>query len=143
MMQSSDSAISTSRWLRQLLGRAGRFTLVGGLATLVQYLLLVVLVELAAMATVLSSALAFTLSAALNYLLNFYFTFGGGARHRQALPKFVAVATIGLATNTLCFSLALLLLPYLLAQLVATLITLIGNFLLHQFWIYRESQWNS
>lgn len=143
MMRSSDSSIGTSRRLRQLLGRAGRFAAVGGLATLVQYLLLVLLVELAEMAAVPSSALAFTFSAALNYLLNFYLTFGGGARHRQALPKFAAVAAIGLATNTLCFSLALLLLPYLAAQLVATLITLVGNFLLHQFWIYREFQWNS
>lgn len=141
-MPPSDSAIAVPRRLSVLFGRAVRFAAVGGLATGFQYLLLVAMVELAAVDAVVASALAFTLSSVINYLLNFYFTFdGGGARHRHALPKFAVVAAIGLITNTLCFALALLLLPYLIAQLVATLITLIGNFLLHQFWIYREPQW--
>lgn len=128
--------------LRQLLPRAGRFAAVGGVATGIQYVLLVLLVELMAAPEVLASALSFSLSAVINYLLNYYLTFGGGARHRQALPKFALVAAAGLLINTLCFSLAIMLLPYLLAQVVATLVTLLSNFLLHQFWIYREPQWN-
>jgi len=128
--------------LRQLLPRAGRFAAVGGVATGIQYALLVVLVELVAAPEVLASALSFSLSAVINYLLNYYLTFGGGVRHRQALPKFAVVAAAGLLINTLCFSLAIMLLPYLLAQVVATLVTLLSNFLLHQFWIYREPQWN-
>lgn len=141
-MLPSEVNLAVRRRLRGLLGRAARFAAVGGLATGVQYLLLVTMVELMAVDAVVSSALAFVLSAVLNYLLNFHLTFSGELRHRQTLPKFAVVAVIGLASNTLCFSLALLLLPYLLAQVAATLITLIGNFLLHQFWIYREPQWN-
>ncbi|WP_160153088.1 GtrA family protein [Microbulbifer sp. ALW1] len=133
----------TPAFLKPLLGRAGRFAAVGGVATGVQYLLLVALVEFIGVAEVPSSVLAFLLSAAVNYWLNFYLTFAGRARHREALPRFVLVAVIGLAMNTLIFSLTLSILPYLLAQVCATLVTLIGNFLLHQFWIYREPQWNS
>ncbi|WOX06157.1 GtrA family protein [Microbulbifer pacificus] len=141
-MPRSDHCTTSPRRCEQLLGRAVRFAAVGGVATAVQYLLLVALVELAAVGEVVSSALAFGLAAVFNYLLNFHLTFGGGSRHWQALPKFVVVAALGLATNTLCFSLALPLLPYLLAQLIATLVTLVGNFILHQYWIYREPQWN-
>ncbi|HEY8569827.1 GtrA family protein [Microbulbifer sp.] len=141
-MPRSDHSTTSPYRFGRLLGRAVRFAAVGGVATAIQYLLLVALVELAAAGEVASSALAFGFAAVFNYLLNFHFTFGGGARHLQALPKFVVVAVIGLATNTLCFSLALPLLPYLLAQVIATLVTLVGNFLLHQLWIYREPQWN-
>ncbi|WP_267893060.1 GtrA family protein [Microbulbifer pacificus] len=141
-MRRPDSDVTVPRRLWHWLERAGRFAAVGGVATGLQYLLLAALVELAALNAVVSSALAFCLSAIANYLLNFYFTFGGGAHHGQALPKFAVVASCGLASNTVCFSVMLYFLPYLLAQVVATLITLVGNFLLHQFWIYREPQWN-
>lgn len=128
--------------LRQLLSRAGRFTAVGAAATAIQYLILVLLIELAGAPEILASAASFTLSAAINYLLNYYLTFGAGVRHRQALPRFAVVAAAGLVTNTLCFSVAILFAPYLLAQIAATLVTLVSNFLLHQFWIYREPQWS-
>ena len=128
--------------LRQLLPRAGRFAVVGGVATAFQYALLVLLIELAAVSEIPASAVSFSLSALLNYLLNYYLTFSSGVRHRQALPRFVVVAAVGLSINTLCFSLAITLLPYLLAQVVATLVTLVSNFLFHQYWVYREPQWS-
>lgn len=130
--------MNLSQRLKFLIGRVGRFLAVGGVATAVQYLSLVMLVETLGVAEVPSSVLAFCLGAVVSYLLNYYVTFAGSSPHRQALPRFVVVVAIGLAINTLSFSLMLVLLPYLLAQVVATLVTLISNFLLHQFWIYRE-----
>ena len=127
---------------RPLLSRAGRFAAVGGVATAIQYAILVLLIELAGVPAVVASAVSFALSALVNYLLNYHLTFRSGARHRQALPRFAVVAAIGLVTNTLCFSLAISLAPYLLAQVCATLVTLVVNFLFHQYWIYREPQWS-
>ncbi|WP_428818681.1 GtrA family protein [Microbulbifer sp. MCCC 1A16149] len=126
----------------RLISRAGRFALVGGFATALQYGLLVAMVEVLDVFAVLASALSFCCSALANYLLNYYLTFQGGVQHRRALPRFVLVAALGLTINTLCFSLALAVAPYLLAQVVATLVTLVVNFVLHHFWIYREPEWN-
>ncbi len=126
----------------KLISRAGRFALVGGIATAFQYGLLVAMIEVLGMFAVLASALSFCCSALANYLLNYYLTFQGGVRHRRALPRFALVAALGLVINTLCFSLVLAVAPYLLAQVVATLVTLVVNFLLHHFWIYREPEWN-
>ncbi|WP_231757881.1 GtrA family protein [Microbulbifer elongatus] len=129
------------RPVMRLLRRFGSFVVVGGLATGVQYLLLVLLVELAGVFAVLASAIAYGVASALNYLLNFYITFQGQAGHTQALPRFAGVVAIGLGVNTLCFTVSLLFLPYLLAQVAATLVTLVSNFVLHQFWVYRERKW--
>ncbi|MBN8432190.1 GtrA family protein [Microbulbifer salipaludis] len=129
-------------YIRCLLPRAVRFAAVGGVATAIQYTVLVLLVELFGVVAIAASALAYGLSALANYLLNYHFTFGGAVEHSRSLPKFVAVAVVGLAINTLCFALAATQLPYLAAQVVATLVTLAGNFLLHQYWVYREPKWN-
>lgn len=125
---------------RLLANRFLRFALVGGGATLLQYGLLIVLIELQLMAKVAASAVSFALSAAANYWLNYRFTFASKQRHAQTLPKFIITAAIGLAVNTLSFGLLLLVVPhYLIAQLTATAITLVCNFLLHKHWIYRSS----
>ncbi|WP_051687424.1 GtrA family protein [Microbulbifer sp. HZ11] len=122
--------------------RFSSFLLVGGLATGVQYLLLILLVEVVGMFAVMASVIAYGASAVINYLLNFYITFEGQAGHRQALPRFAGVVMVGLGVNTVSFTLLLILFPYLLAQVGATLVTLVCNFVLHQFWVYRERKWS-
>jgi len=125
--------------LRRLLQwRFARFAVVGGGATLLQYLLLVLLVEGLHAAPVAASAAAFSLSALANYWLNYRFTFASRRRHRQTLPRFALVALLGLAINTASFAALLPLLPYLAAQVIATAVTLIANFTLHHYWIYRR-----
>ncbi|MCX2843000.1 GtrA family protein [Microbulbifer thermotolerans] len=123
-------------WL--LRQRLVRFTAVGGTATLVQFLLLTLLVERLSVNPVLASAASFAISAGCNYWLNYRFTFASRASHWRTLPKFMLVALIGLGINTASFALLLLAFHYLIAQCLATLITLISNFTLHQYWIYRE-----
>ena len=127
------------RSLRQLLdSQFGRFAMVGAAATGLQYLLLIVFAELTPLTPVASSALAFSLSALFNYLANYYLTFQSNKRHTEAFSRFAVTALIGLLINTLVFYLAQLVLPhYLLSQCVATIITLISNFLLHKYWIYK------
>lgn len=119
-------------------GQFMRFVMVGGGATVLQYTLLVVLVQTTPLAETACSALAFALSAVANYLANYYFTFKASRRHREAFIRFVVTACLGVVINSLTFYLANQLLPhYLLAQILATGVTLVSNFLLHKFWIYR------
>ncbi|WP_052481181.1 GtrA family protein [Gilvimarinus agarilyticus] len=133
---------ASPRWLRsiqQLLNsQFGRFALVGAAATALQYLLLIAFAELTSLTPVASSALAFSLSALGNYTANYYLTFQSNKRHTEAFSRFAVTALIGLSINTLVFYLAQFVLPhYLLSQCVATIITLISNFLLHKYWIYK------
>lgn len=114
------------------------FIMVGGTATLIQFLLLILFVDSLAINATLASACAFCLSAVVNYLLNYKLTFNSQQSHAVTLPKFCVTAALGLAFNTLFFIIGQYLLDhYLLAQCFATGITLVINFALHKFWIYR------
>jgi putative flippase GtrA len=63
-----------------VLGRLVRFGLVGGVATAIQYVILVALVH-AGVAPPVGSAIGFVVSAFGNYLLNYHFTFRSRESH--------------------------------------------------------------
>jgi putative flippase GtrA len=128
-----------------------KFVLIGGAATLLQFFLLGLFVEVFGLAPVIASAVSYAVSAIFNYLANYYLTFASTTSHKQTLPKFIVTAVLGLALSTSLFAMflyslethlllgtKLLATAYLIAQLFATLITLVINFLMHKFWIYRR-----
>ena len=115
------------------------FLLIGLFATGLQFLLLTVFIEIFALHKVFASALSYALSAIANYLLNYHCTFNSQQQHRSTLPKFRATAMFGLLINTLSFGIMLRLFEhYLIAQIIATGITFVINYLLHRYWIYRS-----
>lgn len=128
-----------------------KFAIIGGAATLLQFFLLGLFVEAFEWAPVTASAVSYAVSAIFNYLANYYLTFASASSHKQTLPKFIVTVAIGLGLNTALFSFFLFSLnnylligtnllaaAYLIAQLFATLLTLIVNYLMHKFWIYRR-----
>lgn len=117
-----------------------RFSAVGGVATLIQFVLLYFFVEFDWLHKIPASALSFIISAVCNYLMNYHMTFASRESHLHTFPKFAGVAIFGLLLNVSLFSLFLLVAHYLVAQAFATLITLCTNFILHKCWIYRSSQ---
>ena len=127
--------------------RLALFASIGGISTLLQFLLLALFIEADLTSEVVASALGYALSAGFNYWANYHYTFKSNASHWQTLPKFALAVVIGLSVNTLAFSLFLHVFtqylslpwvkPYLVAQCLATGITLIVNFMVHKFWIYR------
>lgn len=116
-----------------------KFLLVGIGATLLQYGLLILFVEWLDIAAVPASALSYGLSALANYFLNYYVTFTSRAPHLGALAKFAVVASLALGLNTGIMYLAVSLLNshYIPAQLMATLVVLVWNFLAHKYWTYK------
>ena len=114
------------------------FVCVGGSSTLLQFILLFVLVEWLVINKVIASATGYLLSSIYNYLLNYYFTFNHSGGHWQTLPKFGIVVLIGVVVNSIIFYWFSYFMPYLIAQIFAVGATLIVNFLLHKFWIYRR-----
>jgi putative flippase GtrA len=117
-----------------------RFLLVGALCTGIQYLLLVMGVELLGLDAVLASTLGYLTSAAVNYLLNRRYTYASGAPHSALVWRFVTVLAIGSVLNALFMQLlhGYLHWSYVLAQLFATGGTLVWNFCAHRCWTFSR-----
>ena len=124
-----------------LILRVIKFLSVGAIATAIQYALLVIQVEVLSVSSVVASFIAYSLSSVVNYLMNYYFTFGSTAKHLQSSAKFVLVAVIGLVVNTvLMYALIEIAgVHYLFAQIISTLIVLVWNYLAHKHWTYRSN----
>lgn len=128
--------------------RFALFVGIGGISTLIQFLLLILFVESRLLSEVTASAVGYMLSSLFNYWANYRYTFRSSSSHAQTFPKYVLAVAIGLSTNTLLFAAFLwlfnnyLTLPwvehYLAAQFLATGTTVVLNFVVHKFWIYRN-----
>ncbi len=118
--------------------KIGRFLLVGGICTLLQYLVLAALVEWFGWPATPASTLGYALSSGVNYLLSYTFTFQSSARHRSALPKFVVLSGSGLVLNGLVTYAGTTLFGwhYLVAQTAATGVTLLWNFFGNLLWTF-------
>jgi len=114
----------------------------GGIATACQYATLILLVEATRVNEVAASALGYAAGALVNYVINYYLTFASKARHLPTMIKFFAVVLIGLGLNTLIMYLghAVIGLHYIAAQLLATGVVLVWNFIGHKFWTYQQAK---
>lgn len=121
---------------------------IGGISTLIQFLLLIVFVEGRLLPEVIASAASYILAAFFSYWANYRFTFNSKQSHLKAFPKFALTVALGLTINTLLFAILFYIFnqlwqppwvePYLVAQALATGFTVIVNFVMHKFWIYKE-----
>lgn len=122
---------------RTHLSRFARFVAVGGVATAIQYAILIILVRGFRLAPTPASSIGFVLSAAVNYLLNYRFTFQSSRPHGPAAVKFALLAGAGLLINAGIMHLMIGAgLHYLLAQLCATGVVLFWNFIGNTLWTF-------
>ena len=122
-------------------GQLVNFTGIGGFCTVIQYGILWLLAETFGLSPVIASTIGYTISAIANYSLNRHFTFKSSRAHTEAFPRFVAVATIGVFFNgiVLTYFQKTFDLHYFLAQLAATLIVLLWNFLANRIWTFSAN----
>ncbi len=122
-----------------LRGQFLRFLGVGGTATALMYLLLIVQVDGLGWPATPSSALAYGLSAGFNYWANYHWTFASRQAHGTAVQRFIAVAAAGLGLNTAIMYLLVNFLGwhYLFSQLLATAVVLLWNFLANRRWTFQ------
>lgn len=115
-----------------------RYSLVGAVGTATQYVLLVVLVQASAVNPVLASTVGAVAGAIVNYALNHRYTFESRRRHRESLPRFMAIAAAGVAINAALLAALVngLGIHYLVAQVVATLAVLGVTFLANRAWTF-------
>lgn len=115
-----------------------RFAAVGAVGTLAHYLLLLALVELGGAAPLLGSVAGFALGALVNYSLSRLLVFRSDRSHAQALPRFLAVAGLGLCGNALLMALLCgpLGVHYLPAQVVTTALLLVWHYAGNALWTF-------
>jgi putative flippase GtrA len=122
---------------RTQLSRFVRFCIVGSVATAIQYALLLLLVRGFGVAPTPASSIGFVLSAAVNYLLNYSFTFKSNRPHGPAAAKFGLLAGSGLLINAAVMHFMVVAgVQYLLAQVCATVVVLFWNFIGNSLWTF-------
>lgn len=126
--------------LNLLLKKFISFAGVGLIGTSVQYVTLVLLVYTFSTSPVIASSIGMILGAFTNYYLNHRVTFKSNKKHAEALPKFLTIALIGLLFNGLIMTLftEYIKIHYLIAQVIATGIVLIWNFLGNLLWTFKN-----
>jgi putative flippase GtrA len=117
-----------------------RFAMVGGIGTLGHYTVLIFLVSGLHIHPVIGSTAGFIVGMVINYLLNRSFTFASTRAHREAFWRFAAVALLGMFINSSAMALFTMALDfhYLVAQVLATLMTLSWNFMGSRNWVFND-----
>jgi putative flippase GtrA len=129
--------VSGRRWWRQFVAFAG----VGVVATGIQYGVLLFAVQLLHRDPVLGSSAGFLISAVVNYLLNYHFTFQSANSHFTAATRFAIISSAAFLLNgAIMFALVQSMhVVYVIAQLAATAAVLVWNFLGSALWTFARS----
>ncbi len=131
--------IIESQTLKSVCRQFGTFALVGLTGTALHYSLLYLLVEFGGVGPLVASGCGALIGLLVNYFLNHGLTFKSDQSHYRAFPKFVLIASIGLAINLALMALLVnrLQIYYMLAQVLVTGVVLVWNFLANRFWTFR------
>ncbi|WP_294641485.1 GtrA family protein [uncultured Aureimonas sp.] len=116
------------------------YALVGGAGTAAHYALFLGLLELRAPVLIASCA-GYVAGALVNYALNHAVTFASERPHREAAPRFFAVAALGLLLNLSIVAIAAgwAHWPPLAAQIAATALCLLATYTLNARWSFSET----
>lgn len=117
-----------------------RFVFVGSCATLLQYLLLAVFVWRLHYAPVVASSIAYAISMVFNFAGSHTFTFRSSRAHASALARFAVVVAVGFGLNAALMWLSSdwLQLHFLIAQVLATIATLLWNYVAGLRWAFAS-----
>jgi len=112
---------------------------VGVVATLAHYIILVALVEGFEVSPITAAGTGALAGAFTSYFLNRRFTFGDDLPHSITMPRFFTVAGFAVISNVVFMKLlaGYLQLPYLLAQVITTIILITITFGLNKIWSFR------
>jgi putative flippase GtrA len=128
--------------LQELL-RAGRFAIVGVGNTLVDLGVFTLLAQVLGANVYFSQAAGYSAGTLNSYILNRSWTFRTKGRFfSPTLVRFLALNLTMLlfSTGVLCLAYDLGGLPKLPAKIIATGVTMVVNFLVSRFWVFRDGQ---
>ncbi|WP_316657612.1 GtrA family protein [Ralstonia condita] len=116
-----------------------RYVVIGFGATLAHYVVLFGLVQ-AGVSPWRASVVGSVIGATLNYFISRQAVFNSTRGHLGAMVRFGLVAFLALGCNATIMAIGLALgLYYLIAQMFASAITAVFNFLVHRHWTFRDA----
>ena len=125
--------------MKKLLFQFGKFGIVGFLAFLIDYGLLVILTELLGINYLISATISFSVSVVFNYYasMRFVFVHKKGLSRKREFFVFVTLSIIGLLINDglMLAGTELIGIPYLVTKLFATVIVMIWNFVTRKIFL--------
>jgi putative flippase GtrA len=135
-----DMSMNTTFDLRFLMNSCFmRYFAVGILATIVQFTFLLLLVELLFLSKFTAVLTSFFIGVTVNYSLQRRFTFTTTASHSSAALRFLGIAVLSAAANSILFGALNQYFPYLLAQLMATFVLFLANYQLNRKFSFQIS----
>lgn len=125
--------------LPQLISYVIRFCISGGIATLAHWCVMALLI-IGQQDAVVATAVGATVGAALNYLLQFHFTFAAQARHQTALPAYFIAVIASWSLNLALFGMLHQWLQWnaLIAQLCTTGVVMLLNMIWYKRYVFHE-----
>jgi len=115
-----------------------RFAIAGAIATAAHYTVLISLVEIGHVPPVIATTLGYCVGIVVSYVLNRRYTFETKAPVASSFLKFGALYGVGMFLNgAIVATLIAWGAPYMLAQVVATGLVLIWNYLAARFVAFR------
>lgn len=129
---------------RRLVERFVKWSVVGVIGAVVDYTILIALVELVRLYALMAQAISFTCAVVNNYILNRTWTFSD-IKHKGLAVQFMQffiVSTLGLLTRTVIFYILLewLGIWYRVAWAIAIIVVLVWNFFANLVWTFREAE---
>jgi putative flippase GtrA len=117
-----------------------RFVLTGGIATLLQYVILWSGVEVLGLPAAVASGIGYLVGSLVSYFLSYYYTFESSRSHVGAVSRFYIMVGIGWLINVLTVGVLADSLEWnkWLAQLIATAIALVWNFCFSRYWVFKS-----
>ena len=124
--------------LRALAHEFLRFSIVGGVAVVIHYLVLIALVELGGLPVIVSTSLGYLCGATFSYTLNRRVTFKHQPGFGSGLVLYMVLGASGLLLNGALVSMMIGLgAAYMLAQVAATGVVTIWNFVVARLGVFR------
>ena len=125
---------------KKLIDQILKFGVVGGLAFLIDYVLLYALTEFVGIHYLISSVISFTVSLIFNYILSIKWVFDVTKKQTvKEITIFVILSVIGLGINQVVMYVGsdLLNIYYMLTKIIATAIVMAWNFVTRKIFIEK------
>ena len=125
--------------MKKELLKLGKFSLVGVVNTVVDYIIFLSSFYLLSLSIALANLLAFLVAVCLSYYLNSKFTFSEGASDRSLskLLRFIATSTTAFVLVTVVIYMLSDYMPVYIAKLLATGVSLVVNYSLAKLLVFR------
>ena len=127
---------------KKLLEQIIKFIIVGGIATIIDFIVFFLLHELLKVTTILSNILSFSVSVIYNYIASTKWVFNVKKELKNQFVIFLILSIVGLLINTIIVYITIDILNWnsLLCKILATTIVMIFNFITRKKFLEQNNK---